>query len=34
MLTEMIQILSDPVGHVCVWRDGEAYIEPAPVAPR
>jgi hypothetical protein len=29
MLTDMIEMLASPTQYVCVYRDGEVYIEPA-----
>jgi hypothetical protein len=29
MLVDLIDILTEPDVYVCVWRDGELYIEPA-----
>lgn len=28
MLSELIDLLESPEAHVCIWRDGELYIEP------
>lgn len=30
MLFNLIDLLAQPEKYVCVWRDGELYIEPAP----
>jgi len=29
MLSDLIDLLDSPDAHVCIWRDGELYIEPA-----
>ncbi len=29
MLYDLIDLLESPDSHVCIWRDGELYIEPA-----
>ena len=29
MLTDMIELLSTPTEYVCVYRDGEIFIEPS-----
>jgi hypothetical protein len=29
MLTGLIDLLLDPDAYVCIWRDGELFIEPA-----
>ena len=32
MLFDLIKLLSEPEGYVCVWRDGELYIQPAAIS--
>ena len=29
MLYDLVTLLESPDVHVCIWRDGELYIEPA-----
>jgi hypothetical protein len=29
MLSDMVAVCTNPEAYVCVWRDGELYIEPA-----
>ena len=29
MLYDLIDLLESPDAHVCIWHDGELYIEPA-----
>jgi hypothetical protein len=31
MLCDLIDLLESPAAHVCIWRDGELYIEPVAV---
>jgi hypothetical protein len=28
MLYDLVALLKSPTAHVCIWRDGELYIEP------
>ncbi len=28
MLYDLVTLLESPDAHVCIWRDGELYIEP------
>ncbi len=33
MLFDLIDLLMQPEAYVCVWRDGELFVEPVPTAP-
>jgi hypothetical protein len=33
MLFSLIDVLTRPEEYVCVWRDGELYVEPVPAIP-
>jgi hypothetical protein len=28
MLVDLTNLLKEPGAHVCIWRDGELYVEP------
>jgi len=33
MLFDLIDLLMRPDAYVCVWRDGELFVEPVPITP-